>query len=242
MEENAEEVAIVTRAKTEAKALKQCVFENFSKDITAVENPVLIMMSGAPGAGKTEVVQELMKELGNINTLDPDSYRPLFTEYNGGNSHLFQSACTALLSHTYEAAIKSKFNIILDTNLINFDVALKNLSKALRQGYRVMIYHVSLDAYIAWRFVNTRQRRILPETFKRNVFLSREVLAELLQNELAKNVRLTVLYKWVDPEERDKPVKEITLYKKVTHNADVARLDMIAPVIYSKDDLDGFVV
>lgn len=60
MELNAEEVAIANRAKAEAKTLKKAVYLDFSKDIVANEKLVLIMMSGAPGAGKTEVVQELM--------------------------------------------------------------------------------------------------------------------------------------------------------------------------------------
>lgn len=242
MELNAEEVAIADRAKAEAKTLKKAVYLDFSKDIVANEKPVLIMMSGAPGAGKTEVVQELMKELRNINSIDPDSYRPLFKEYNGDNSHLFQGACTALLSHVYENAVKNKLNIILDTNLINFDVAMRNLLKASGFGYKIMVYHVSLDPYIAWRFVKTRTRKILPETFKRNVFLVREVLVKLLQHESAKNVRLTILHKWVDLEERDKPIRDLILYKKVTQNANVTMLDMVAPMMYSREDLEDFVV
>lgn len=239
---SAAEQAIVDASKDEAKLLRTSVFALFCEGISPVDQPVLVMMSGAPAAGKTEVVEDLLDEFDNIKSIDPDSYRALFTHYDGVNSHLFQSACTNIVSYVYEKAIKAKYNVILDTNLIDFDVAKRNLSKAIQKGYAVIIIHVSLDPYIAWRFAQSRSRKILPATFKRNVFLSRQVLTDLLNDDIAQKVKLTVIYKWVDEQDANSPIDDIIVLKQRFDNADVNDLDLIAPVGYSAADLDSFVV
>lgn len=239
---SAAEQVVVDASKDEARELRPDVFAQFCQGVSPVENPVLVMMSGAPAAGKTEVVEELLEEFVNIKSIDPDSYRPLFSSYDGVNSHLFQSASTNIVSYVYEKAIKAKYNVILDTNLIDFNVAKRNLSKAIQKGYKVLIIHVSLDPYIAWRFAQSRPRKILPDTFKRNVFLSRQVLTNLLHDEIAENVQLTVIYKWVDTQDVDSPIDDIVVLKQRFDNADVNDLDLIAPVGYTSAELNDFVV
>lgn len=102
------------------------------------ENPVSVFMAGSPGAGKTEASQALIDQLGGAGLrIDPDDYRELIPGYDGKNSSLFQRAIVRLVDKVLDEAFKRGQSFILDGTLSNYEVASRNIRRALGKGRAV---------------------------------------------------------------------------------------------------------
>ena len=196
------EQAIVDRALAFARSERTSI----AKSITCKEtyppdkNPVVVFMSGSPGAGKTEASKAFLEriEATNVLRIDPDELRTHFDDYRGDNSYLFQSGVSLIIERVLDRAFKNSQSFILDGTLSSLDVARKNVSRALRKGCEVLILFVYQPPDQAWEFVQAREReegrRILPEIFIEQ-FLGSQFVVNELKKEFGGQIRVDLLIK-----------------------------------------------
>lgn len=79
----------------------------YTDNCPMASHPVSIFMAGSPGAGKTEVSKELVKEFDRKPMrIDADELRALCPDYVGTNAHLFQKAANKAINVLYDYALK----------------------------------------------------------------------------------------------------------------------------------------
>ncbi|UXD25292.1 hypothetical protein FORC065_2488 [Yersinia enterocolitica] len=233
-----------------AKEMKEQKYLEIVANVQPVRASV-VFTAGAPGAGKSEFVKSLVSKSRKNLTLDPDEYRSYFKEYNGDNSEEFNSAVTHLLSHFIDRSMIERYNLIIDTNLVHFDTAKRNIEKALKYNYRVYITYLYTEPQIAWAFVKTRSRHIKPETFKQNLILCRQTIRRLMdETEFKGKIILTALITLPTASHRTEQVVEqiklacrpYAIETTQLTNTTVDEIDRRAPILYSPFELDSFVV
>jgi len=130
---------IIKEALEYFKKNKKRIFETF---IENKENKQRVYFSaGASGAGKTEFVKSL-NDREKLNIIDTDEIRKLFPYYSGANAELFQKASIKTVEYLIDNCFKHNYSYILDTNLASFDVADKNIQRALKRDYEIEIYFI----------------------------------------------------------------------------------------------------
>tara|TARA_A100001391_G_scaffold193102_1_gene167959 strand:+ start:473 stop:1231 length:759 start_codon:yes stop_codon:yes gene_type:complete len=175
---------IEEEAKAHAKSIRKTVAADLlASPIGDDEDPPLtIFMSGAPGAGKTEASREMTKEF-NILIVDPDDFRPLFPEYTGGNSRLFQGGVSLIVSRVFDVLVKSRKSFLLDGTSANLGVVRSNIKRSLDKGREVRLWYVYQDPIASWEFVKAREeiegRGIPLKAFLDQYFKSRLVASEV---------------------------------------------------------------
>lgn len=164
--------------------------------------PVSVFMSGSPGAGKTESAKELVSSIESdgfkVLYLDPDELRAEFSDYDGSNSYLFQSAVVVLVERALDFIYKNSQSFLLDGTLASYNVARKNIKRSLDKDRQVLIIFVYQHPKLAWDFVCAREkvegRKILPEHFLEQFFGSQSVI-EKLKQEFGKKIQVDLLLK-----------------------------------------------
>jgi|SRR5690554_1023282 len=184
------------------KAFKRKVAKHYVDSFPQEESPVSVFMAGSPGAGKTEVSEKLIEELGgDVLRLDSDDLRHEFTGYTGINSYVFQDASTRLLESLHDRALKRSVSFILDSTLSSYDKAVSNIERSLNRGRSVLISFVYQEPQQAWAFVKAREkvegRRVPMDIFIDKFLLSRQVV-NALKKKFNNNVVLQVLVKNID--------------------------------------------
>ncbi len=155
--------------------------EEFIKKITHGKFPSderdAVFMAGSPGAGKTEIVTELIKNYDNLVVIDADCFREMFADYNGQNSSLFQKASSWLVEQAFQFAVKNGYSFIMDATFA-VPSAEKKIVKVLKKNYQVLIFYVYQEPEIAWKFTKAREiaeGRLVPRlTFINAFFKARE--------------------------------------------------------------------
>lgn len=164
------------------------------------ENPVSVFMAGSPGAGKTESSKELIEQFpGNpILRIDADELRVEFGQYNGSNSHLFQSAVSVLVEYIHDMALRQSQSFIMDGTLHNEVKARQNIARSLKRGRVVQVLYVYQDPLRAWEFVQAREmlegRRILAVNFIEQ-FLAAKATVHALKYHFGADIKVDLLIK-----------------------------------------------
>lgn len=105
------------------------------------ETPKLIIMAGAPGAGKTHLLEQLdTKELTQLN---PDKY----TEDEDHPAYKNLSAAVALTNKEAEKLIEDRKSFVWDTTAANTD-KVKGIKKSGYHLYMIMVYTHPMISYI----------------------------------------------------------------------------------------------
>ncbi|MFC5440763.1 zeta toxin family protein [Rhodanobacter ginsenosidimutans] len=190
----------------------------------AERDPVAVFMAGSPGAGKTEASQALIEKLGGpVLRIDPDDYRKLIPGYTGKNSNLFQRAVGRIVEKVLDEAFGNRQSFILDGTLSNYEVAFRNVSRALAKGRVVQILYVFQEPCQAWRFVKDREaldgRSIPVDVFISQYFAARDVVNKL-KAELGGKVKVDLIIKNLDGGNRvyEGNIQAIDGYVKETYN------------------------
>lgn len=181
--------ALSDDARAAAKAVRTIVAKKIISDseCSRVAHPVSVFMAGAPGAGKTEVSKGVVKlfERGEVLRLDPDDFRPYFDCYNGSNSHVIQRAITPLVEKCIDLSMSAGINLLVDGTLSNWDIAHKNILRALKAHRTVVVMFVLQDPMVSWEFVKAREysegRQIRKEIFVAQYFGSIEVMCKVME-------------------------------------------------------------
>ena len=167
------------------------------------KDPVSIFMAGSSGAGKTESSKNLLLELGNENIIriDPDELRENFEDYNGGNSHLFQSSVTILAEKIHDLALKNKQSFVFDSTFHNYNKSISNIKRSLNKQREVLIIFVYQNPVQAWQFVQKREekegRRISKDVFITKFYQARET-ADMVKADFGSKITLDLVIKNID--------------------------------------------
>lgn len=177
---------------------KKEIIERFvPKEVVPDRVPTTVFMAGSPGAGKTEVSSNLLKDLGGAIRIDADEIRSLCVGYTGENAHVFQEAATKGVHILFDHAIEKKLNMILDGTFAYGD-AIKNIDRSLSHGRTTQIIFVYQDPLQAWEFTKRREvlehRRVTKEVFVNAFFASQENVRKVKQL-YGKKVGLTLVIK-----------------------------------------------
>ncbi len=166
--------------------------------VESADVPVSIFMAGSPGAGKTEVSKQLVKQFHNKPVrIDADEIRPLCPGYNGLNAHLFQKAATRGVHLLYDFALHANLNVILNGTFA-YAGALTNIQRSVDRGRIVRVVFVYQNPFTAWRFTKKREalegRRVSREVFI-DAFLSSQNQVNEAKAQFGDRIRLSVLVK-----------------------------------------------
>lgn len=180
----------LTYAKENKKSMISSVIEGKEKE----EEKTAIFMAGSPGAGKTEAAQTLRMLNSNLCVIDADQFRGLFPGYTGNNSDEFQRGSSLLVDAALDLVLKKGYSFILDGTFATTKVQ-KNIERALKKNYNVLIYYVYQDPFVAWDFTKKREMiegRFVPkERFINAFFQSRKNLMrmkKLFQEQITINI------------------------------------------------------
>lgn len=193
------------------------------------EDPVTVFMAGSPGAGKTESSKELIDQFPDnpILRIDADELRVEFDQYDGRNSHLFQSAVSVLVEYIHDMALKQSQSFIMDGTLHNEDKAKDNISRSLKRGRVVQVLYVYQDPLRAWEFVQARERlegrRILPVNFIEQ-FLAARATVNALKAHFGADIKVDLL------------IKDY-LNRTRVYEANIDRIDYYVDHEYSRESL-----
>ena len=188
-------------AKEFIKRNKQLLFYKFANDkiLTPKENPVAIFMAGSPGAGKTEYSKRFIAKFnGNIVRIDADEIRELIPSYTGSNSDVVQGAASIGVDILYNYALKKKYNFLLDGTFAKFDIAHRNIERALKRGRKVAVCYVYQEPLIAWQFTKIREKvegRMIPKNAFIDAFINSRKNVEKIKEIYKDEVQIYLIIK-----------------------------------------------
>jgi len=185
-------------------------------------------MAGSPGAGKTEFSKHFISNRESpCIRIDADDIRETIPGYNGKNSDEVQSAASIGVEKLYDYILKYKYDALIDGTLASYNVAERNVERALKRGRVVYIFYVYQDPLSAWFFTKAREkaegRVIRKEIFIDDFFKARDNVNKLKQK-FKKDIEVYVIEKNYD-------------HDLVKFDRNVDSLDGIIQIPYNKQTL-----
>jgi len=177
------------------KTNKKRLFETFISNRD--DKNRLYLTAGASGAGKSEFVKSLNRRFG-FNIIDTDEIRKLFPYYSGANANLFQKASIKTVEYLLDNSFKYNYSFILDTNLANFNVADKNIQRALKRDYKIEIYFIYRNYNDCKKLTQIREdneARVVPQSvFNQKAQGSLDTIKQILDKYIDEpNVSLVII-------------------------------------------------
>jgi len=213
------------------KSNRKALIEKFAPlDICkSVAHPISLFMAGSPGAGKTEVSVNLIKQFKNVPIrIDADEIRKMCEGYTGLNAHVFQKAANKGVNILFDYALDKRINLILDGTFA-YAGALDNIRRSLARDRKVELWFVYQDPLSAWKVTKARERKetrhVSKDVFIRSFFDSRKNV-EKVKNEFGNEIQLNLLIK-----DYQKGQEDFKL------NISAKELDGYIGTSYTEDDL-----
>ena len=188
------------------KKNKKLIISKFA-DLTkfpSSQNPFTVFMAGSPGAGKTEFSISLIKQLGEkdpntkVVRIDADEIRDIIPQYDKTNSNLIQPAAAIGVEKLFDYIQAYDQNAIIDGTFANWEIARRDVKRALGRKRKIGIIYLYQDPIVAWDFTKKRERlegRIVPiETFIQ-AFLKSQKNVNRIKKEFGTVVRLSLVIK-----------------------------------------------
>jgi len=171
-----------------------------------IETPTSLFMAGSPGAGKTEVSKNFMKEFKDTPIrIDADEIRSFCPDYVGANAHLFQKAANKGVNILYDYALHKSLNCILDGTFA-YAGADENIGRSLSRKREVELWFVYQNPIKAWEFTKAREareaRHVSKEVFIKSFFDSRHN-AYTVKEHFRDQIKLNLLTKDYEKSEED---------------------------------------
>lgn len=221
---------------------KNKVIQTICGDVKPASQKLGIFMAGSPGAGKTELAQNLKRELdkkskeyqgvfSNIVHLEQDKIKSTLHGYTGTNAPLYQKPASRLLASVYKYVLKNGLSFIHDTTFSSQNVAEQNIQQALKNGYLVQLYFVYQNPQNAWHMVQQREQeegRVVPkESFVKQFIHSRKVIDDI-KSKFSDNIEINIIIKDIHNETQD-------TNKEIYFNEDT--IDRRIHKTYSKEEI-----
>ncbi|MBW4061956.1 zeta toxin family protein [Candidatus Saccharibacteria bacterium] len=168
------------------KANKRSLVEQFvdPQKFTPNPHPETFFMAGSPGAGKTEWSRNFLqayKEVHGVSgilRIDPDDIRATIPGYTGNNSDEVQGAASLAVQKILDHALNKQLSFLFDGTFARYDLAYKNIERAIKHGRQPVILYVHQDPLVAWDITKARElregRMVPKETFINAYFSAKE--------------------------------------------------------------------
>lgn len=192
------------------------------------ERPASVFMAGTPGAGKTEVANNLNKEF-NMKAvhIDADEIRALCPGYSGENAALFQKAARKGVHILHDYTLKHSYSMILDGTFA-YGNAKENIRLSIEKSRKPVIYFVYQEPRVAWNFTKVREikekRHVPIQAFIDSYFTARQNVIEV-KAEFGSKIELNLI------------VKDIEKNLESLH-LNIDAIDPFLPRVYSREELE----
>lgn len=139
------------------KAWKDILKDN--PKLHSVDNPVGVLIGGAPGAGKSVLHKLYEKEFAdNILIINGDEYRKIHPDYHtlyeqygrDAVKHTAQFAAEAV-AFIRDKAIEHRFNILIEGTFRTAEVPLKEMKNFKEKGYSIEVAIMACDKEVSWK-------------------------------------------------------------------------------------------
>ena len=143
-----------------AKSHKRAVIAKLLTDSGAEPQalPAAIFMAGLPGAGKTELSRNIIKDSGvSLLRIDMDEIAELIPGYTPERADSFRKPATILLAEAFSYALKHQISFMLDGTFSSAQ-AINNIARCLKRGVPVQIIYAFQDPKLAWEFTLAREK------------------------------------------------------------------------------------
>ena len=218
------------------KKNKKLIISKFA-DLTKFppsQNPFTVFMAGSPGAGKTEFSISLIKQLSEkdpntkVVRIDADEIRNIIPQYDKTNSNLIQSAAAIGVEKLFDHVQDHSQNVVVDGTFANFEVALKDMKRALGKNRKVGIIYLYQDPSIAWDFTKKREKlegRFVPQEMFIQAFLDSQENVNKIKKEFGNDVRLSLVIKNFENQVEKTlfNIDNVDSYLKIKYNSQTIR-------------------
>lgn len=150
---------------------KKQFFEEYTKDIKALEEKTAIFTAGMSGVGKTEFCIFFKENNSDFIHIDTDDIREFFRPigYDGQNSDTFQKVASRGFNELFNYSLKQGYSIILDSNFASKTQATQNIERLLKRGYSIEIYYLYNEPKVCFEYATRREivthRKVPKEVF-----------------------------------------------------------------------------
>lgn len=201
----------------------------------SVENPFTMFMAGSPGAGKTEFSKKFIEDYDpstKIVRIDADEIRECIPQYREGNAYKVQGAAGLGVAKLFDHVQDHSQNVIIDGTFSDFNIALKDVERALNRKRKVGIFYIYQDPFIAWDFTKKREvvegRHVSKDMFidsffqaKENVNKIKEIMGDKIELHLAEKDYTNNLKKSYFN------IKKVDDYIRVEYNREELEKDLV---------------
>jgi UDP-N-acetylglucosamine kinase len=119
--------------------------------------PVALFTAGIPGAGKTEFLNNFLKDAPQpVLRIDLDALVEYFEDYKPENYYQFRDAANLILEKTLDMAIDGKYHFALDGTFAH-EKGIHNVKRSLSHGYKVVVFYIVQDPLVAWNLTKDRE-------------------------------------------------------------------------------------
>ena len=135
-----------------------------AKPVDPLSTPVAVITAGLPGAGKTEFLDTLAKDMAGLRfnppvRIDLDEIVGVYPDYTPKDYYKFRDRGNLVLERTIDVARRGRYNVFIDGTFSGSSGAsVKGVARLLDAGYRVNLVYVYDEAKVAWMY--TMKRRL----------------------------------------------------------------------------------
>ena len=129
--------------------------ESEVSSLTPQESPILVILGGQPGSGKSNVIELITKRFKyNIIALNGDEFKSLYPNYKTINNQnpiktaeIVQPYSNYLVNTIKQELANKKYNMIIEGTMRTVDVPMSTINEFINKGYKVEAYIVVANYY-----------------------------------------------------------------------------------------------
>mgnify|MGYP002345147005 CR=1 FL=1 len=165
-------------AKDNRKKLTKDFFSK--KEVLQTSEKIAIFMAWSPWAGKTEFIKRLLtkNQESAYYIIDLDEIRNWMPEYQWNHAQKYTRWSIKILEMILDDCISKEYNFIMDGTFSNTKVIDKNISRLIQKWYKIHVFYIHTQPYIAWLYTLLREsddkRRVPLKNFIQYYKLARE--------------------------------------------------------------------
>ncbi|WP_267523092.1 zeta toxin family protein [Campylobacter sp. MG1] len=162
----------------------------------STDNPKAFVLGGQPGAGKSNLIETVRKELNkNVIVINGDDYRKYHPDYAnlqaiyGKDSPKHTATFAGMITEMIlDKAIKNKLNIVIEGTFRTTTTPIKTLQLFKDNGYNTNVLIQTCHKDISWQSCLERYEKML-ETNPAEARFTDKVHHDLVANCLANNIK-----------------------------------------------------
>jgi len=132
------------------------VVDLFFETNKPVSTKTAFFMAGIPGAGKTEFTENTLKVTPGLISIEHDQLVEYIDGYTPEEYYNYRKAGSVLVTRIFDECLQNEYSFVFDGTL-SHENGVKNIDKALKTGYEVIVVYIVQDAALAWKLTQARE-------------------------------------------------------------------------------------